>query len=109
MTPDGLFGLLASAPCGAFAVPLDQTIVFWNGGARAVLGYSAGRLVGQKCYEVMAGAADSGLTPDCVGGVRVHALCSGRDGTGPDGHHDAVRVRCSETSKGAADGGVRSR
>ena len=27
-----------------------------------------GRVVGQKCYEVMAGAADSGLTPDCAGG-----------------------------------------
>ena len=68
MTPEGLFGWLASAPCGAFAVSLDQTIVFWNGGARAVLGYSAGRVVGQKCYEVMAGVEDSGLTPDCAGG-----------------------------------------
>ena len=68
MTPDELFGWLASAPCGAFAVSLDQTIVFWNGGARAVLGYSAGRVVGQKCYEVMAGLEDGGLTPDCAGG-----------------------------------------
>ena len=36
VTPDGLFGWLASAPCGAFAVSLDQTIVFWwcPGGAR---------------------------------------------------------------------------
>ena len=68
VTPDGLFGWLASAPCGAFAVSLDQTIVFWNGGARAVLGDSAGRVVGQKCYEVMAGATDSDLTPDCAGG-----------------------------------------
>ncbi|MYC35286.1 MAG: PAS domain-containing protein [Chloroflexi bacterium] len=68
MTPDGLFGWLTSAPCGAFAVSLDQTIVFWNGGARAILGYSAGRVVGLKCYEVMAGADDSGLTPDCAGG-----------------------------------------
>ena len=42
--------------------------MFWNGGARAVLGYSAGRVVGQKCYEVMAGVDDSGLTPDCAGG-----------------------------------------
>ena len=68
MTPEGLFGWLASAPCGAFAVSLDQTIVFWNGGARAVLCYSAGRVVGQKCYEVMAVVEDSGLTPDCAGG-----------------------------------------
>ena len=68
MTPDGLFGWLASAPCGAFAVSLDQTIVFWNGGARAILGYSSGRVVGQKCYQVMAGLEDSGLTLDCAGG-----------------------------------------
>ena len=68
VTPDGLFGWLASAPCGAFAVSLDQTIVFWNSGARAVLGYSAGRVVGQKCYEVMVGLEDGGLTPDCAVG-----------------------------------------
>lgn len=68
LTPDGLFGWLASAPCGAIAVSLDQTIVFWNGVAREVLGYPAGRVVGQKCYEVMVGADDSGLTPDCMGG-----------------------------------------
>ena len=67
LTPDELFGWLASAPCGAFAVSLDQTIVFWNGGPRSILGYSACRVVGRKCYEVMAGAADSGLTPDCAG------------------------------------------
>ena len=41
--------------------------MFWNGGAWAVLGYSASRVVGQKCYEVMAGLEDSGLTLDCAG------------------------------------------
>ena len=49
-------------------VNLHKTIVLWNSGARKVLGYSAGRVVGQKCYDVMAGAEDSGLTPDCAGG-----------------------------------------
>lgn len=68
MTSGGLFGWLAAAPCGAFAVSLDQTILFWNRRAHEILGYSAGRVVGQKCYDVMAGAADSGLTPDCAGG-----------------------------------------
>ena len=33
-----------------------------------MLGYSASRVVGQKCYEVMAGLEDSGLTLDCAGG-----------------------------------------
>ena len=47
---------------------LDQTIVFWNGEARAILGYAAGRVVGQKCYQVMGGLEDPGLTPDCTDG-----------------------------------------
>ena len=68
MTPEGLFGWLSFAPCGAFAVSLDQTIVFWNSTAREVLGHAAGRVVGIKCYEVMAGASDAGLTADCAAG-----------------------------------------
>ena len=73
MTPDALFGWFTTAPCGAFAVSLDQTVVFWNADARRVLGYPAGRVVGLKCYEVMSGVDDSGLTADCRDGcVFVH-------------------------------------
>lgn len=68
MTPDGLFELLAAAPVGAFALSLDQTVVFWNERARQILGYPPGRVVGRKCYDVMPGVADGGLTPDCGGG-----------------------------------------
>ena len=85
MTSDGLFGWLASAPCGAFAVSLDQTIVFWNGGARPRGGTemlrSYGRGGGQRF--------DTGL----CWWVRVRALRSGRDGAGADEYDDAVRVR----------------
>ena len=68
MTPDGLFGWLASAPCGPFAIAPDQTIVFWNDAARGILGNAGGRVVGLKCYDVMRGLPDPGLTVDCVGG-----------------------------------------
>lgn len=33
-----------------------------------LLGYSAGRVAGQKCYEVMAWVVEIGLTPDCIVG-----------------------------------------
>ena len=47
---------------------LDQTILFWNDEARAILGYTAGRVVGQRCHQVMGGLEDPGLTPDCADG-----------------------------------------
>ena len=47
---------------------LDQTVLFWNGEARAVLGYTAGRVVGQPGYQVMGGLEDPGLTADCADG-----------------------------------------
>ena len=68
MTPDGLFGWLESAPCGAFALAMDQTVVFWNASARRILGHTAGRVVGLKCYNLVAGVPDRGLTADCAEG-----------------------------------------
>ena len=68
LTPDVLFGWLESAPFGAFAMSMDQTIVFWNSEARSILGFAAGRVSGGKCYQVMPGLEDGGLTPDCADG-----------------------------------------
>ena len=66
MTPDALFGLLATWPYGVMAVSLDQTIVFWDRTAREILGYTAERLVGAKCSEIPSGLGRSGLTSDCA-------------------------------------------
>ena len=66
MTPDALFGLLATWPYGVMAVSLDQTIVFWDRTAREILGYTAERLVGAKCSEIPSGLGRSGLTAECV-------------------------------------------
>ena len=66
MTPDALFGLLATWPYGVMAVLLDQTIVFWDRTAREILGYTAERLVGAKCSEIPSGLGRSGLTSDCA-------------------------------------------
>ena len=66
MTPDALFGLLATWPYGVMAVSLDQTIVFWDRTAREMLGYTAERLVGAKCSEIPSGLGRSGLTSECA-------------------------------------------
>ena len=68
MTSDGLFALLASAPCGVCVMSLDQTIVFWNRAAQSILGYSPDRVLGQRCYEVQSGLDPGGFTPECVEG-----------------------------------------
>jgi PAS domain S-box-containing protein len=91
VTADSVFSVLATAPCGAYAVSIDQTIVFWNRAAERILGHSAAEVVGRRCYQVVAGTTSSGLTPECLGGcpsirylraglvpapVRLRALCS---------------------------------
>ena len=65
LTTDSLFAALGTASCGAYAVSIDQTIVFWNRAAERILGYASDEVVGRRCYEVV---APGGLTPQCLGG-----------------------------------------
>ena len=44
---------LRDAPYGAYAIDLDQTIVFWNAQAEEILGYEARQVLGRKCYEAV--------------------------------------------------------
>lgn len=71
MTPDGLFRLLSSASCGAFALATDQTVVFWNRRAREILGYTPARVVGQRCSGIACGLGEATLTGDCAEGCRM--------------------------------------
>ena len=68
MKPDTLFSLLETLPCGAYAMSLDQTIVFWNRAAERLLGHTADEVLGRHCYEVVTGVSRGGLTPVCSGG-----------------------------------------
>lgn len=68
MTADALLSALTTASCGAYAVSVDQTIVFWNRAAERILGYTSDEVLGRRCYEVVAGLAPGGLTPECLGG-----------------------------------------
>lgn len=68
MRPDTLFSLLEALPCGAYAMSLDQTIVFWNRAAERLLGHAPDAVLGRRCYEVVSGSSHGGLTPVCLGG-----------------------------------------
>ncbi|MDE2813113.1 MAG: LuxR C-terminal-related transcriptional regulator [Gemmatimonadota bacterium] len=78
VTPDGLFGLLSSASCGAFALTTDQTVVFWNHRAREILGYTPARVVGRHCSGIACGLGEATLTDDCEEGcMMVRSLRAG--------------------------------
>ncbi|MCY4583685.1 MAG: LuxR C-terminal-related transcriptional regulator [Chloroflexi bacterium] len=68
MTTEALLSALESATCGAYAVSVDQKIVFWNHSAERILGYSAAEVMGKRCYDVVAGLSPGGLAPECLGG-----------------------------------------
>ena len=68
MLSDKIFSLLATAEFGAYAMSVDQTIVFWNQGAQRILGYTSDQVIGRRCYEVVSGVVPGGLTPECSEG-----------------------------------------
>ena len=91
LTPDGLFGLLSSAPCGAFVLATDQTVVFWNHRAREILGYTPDLVVGRSCSRIAREAEGVTLTDDCEQGcLMVRNL---RAGLVPS--RARMRMRCS--------------
>lgn len=94
MTTEALLSALETATCGAYAVSVDQKIVFWNRSAERILGHTAEDVMGKRCYEVVAGLAPGGLAPECLGGcpsirylrsglvpapIKLRLLCSSGD------------------------------
>ena len=79
MISDGILALLAMARIGAYAMSLDQTIVFWNESAQRILGYRSEQVLGRRCYEVVAGLTPGALTPACRRGCpSIRRLQAGR-------------------------------
>ena len=91
MTPDGLFGLLSSVSCGAFALATDQTVVFWNRRARDILGYSPDRVVGRRCSRIAPEVDSVTLSDDCQQGCSM--VRNLRAGLVPG--RARMRMRCS--------------
>ena len=81
MKPDALFTLLASTQLGAYALSIDQTILYWNGSAQRILGHKVEQVLGRRCYEIVAGTVPGSLTPACKSGCpSLHCV---RDGIIP--------------------------
>lgn len=57
---DSLFQALASAADGAFVIDEDQRIIYWNGAAQEMLGYTAEEVLGRPCYEILGGRDERG-------------------------------------------------
>ena len=55
-----LFQALTSAADGAFVVNDEQYIVYWNQSAQEILGHMSAEVIGQPCYELLAGCDDQG-------------------------------------------------
>lgn len=68
MISDKILALLATADIGAYAMSIDQTIMFWNPGAERILGYTPDQVIGRHCFEVVSGLVPGGLTPECQEG-----------------------------------------
>ena len=65
---DDIFSLLEFAAFGAYAVSVDQTILYWNPEAERILGHRASDVIGRRCYDVVAGRGARGVAPECLGG-----------------------------------------
>lgn len=68
MTAEAIFEALQDADIGAYAVTLDQRIVFWNRSAEQILGHTSDEVLGRRCYEVLAGTRGDSLVPACING-----------------------------------------
>lgn len=53
---------------GAYALSIDQTILYWNGSAQRILGHKVEQVIGRRCYEIVAGTVSGSLTPACENG-----------------------------------------
>ncbi len=79
MFPESIFESLSTASIGAYAVNVEQRILFWNRSAQQILGYSAEQVLGRRCSEVLVGLAPGSLTPECQGGCpSIHCLQAGQ-------------------------------
>lgn len=68
MISESIFAFLATAHFGAYAMSIDQRIVFWNRAAERILGFTAEEVLGQHCYEVVTGRPAASVTAACVEG-----------------------------------------
>lgn len=59
-----VLGILANTADDVFVIGTDQRIIYWNKGAQAILGFSSKEVLGNNCFDVIAGRDESG-NPVC--------------------------------------------
>jgi len=89
--PSSLLDRLEHAPYGAYAVDLDENVVFWNSQAERILGHAAEDVLGRKCHEVAQGIRHDGTTPFCSRDCP--AVVAAKHGQIPPATY--VRMRCA--------------
>ena len=96
MKENGLFNfhLLDEAPYGAYAVDMNQTILFWNRSAERILGHATEQVIGLKCYQVLQGIPENGTAPVCIEGCP--AILDARAGRLPPVAHVMARRASGE-------------
>ena len=82
---------METAPYGAYAIDLEQNIVFWNSEAEQILGYVSQDVLGRKCYQVVRGFAVDGATPFCS--RNCPAIVAANHGRIPPASY--VRMQCA--------------
>jgi PAS domain S-box-containing protein len=66
---DEILNILQQTADGAYIIDSEQRIIFWNAAAESLLGYSAERVIGRLCYEIVVGRDDTNCPicrRDCV-------------------------------------------
>ena len=92
--------LLDNMHDGVYFVNRERTITYWNDGAQALTGYSAGETAGRSCFENFLGHVDENGRPMCTTGCPLsHVMRDGQPRTAEfylrhkDGHRVPISVR----------------
>lgn len=85
-----LLGVFERTGDGVYAVDPEQRILFWNEGARRILGYAPEEVVGRFCYEVVRGV-DEQEQPFCR--RECAAVLCGRQGVKSRGQNLLIKDR----------------
>jgi PAS domain S-box-containing protein len=61
MSVEAVLSLFGGATDGAFAVDVEQRIIYWNAAAEQILGYQAEDVLGKMCWELLQGCSLAGV------------------------------------------------
>jgi PAS domain S-box-containing protein len=86
---DDALGPLGNTRDALFVIDHDQRIIYWNEGAKRLLGYSAADVLGKPCWRVIGGRR--GNRPWCQQNCRIHR-CVLRD-IPPPHHYFETRTK----------------